>query len=427
MAQIGTFKRTKTGFSGHIRTLALDAKLILVPVAKSDAENAPDYRVHLGDSDGPEIGPEIGAAWKRTGEKAGDYISLLIDDPALTQPIRANLFQSSDDKSAWILNWNRPPKRGERIDRMRHVLPIACGTVRRGPIPLFAERPSHPFVPLDDPSAVARGRGQGRPSAGACALPMTEASTMACWRRRGDWAGSRFTLPLLVGLLTIGSPVAPISALAAPVGQLTASDPYAAHVAEASRRFAIPTAWIRAVMRVESRGDRGAVSRKGALGLMQLMPKTWAQLRARYGLGRDPFDPRDNILAGAAYLREMRDRYGSPGFLAAYNAGPGRYEDYRDRLRPLPPETVAYVAALAPFVEGGAIPEPVALVAFHGSSWTRAPLFIVRADGAPNADQTPFDPPARAASTVVPVRDLTAIAPQSDGLFVALSTPGRTP
>ena len=57
---------------------------------------------------------------------------------------------------------------------------------------------------------------------------------------------------------------------------------------------------------------------------MQIMPATWGQLRARYGLGPDPFDVRDNIMAGAAYLRELHDRYGSPGFLAAYNAGPGR-------------------------------------------------------------------------------------------------------
>src|SRR3546814_15524181 len=61
-------------------------------------------------------GPEIGAGWKRTGEKAGDYVSLQIDDPALALPIRANLFQSAEDKSAWSLHWNRPPKRGE-LDR----------------------------------------------------------------------------------------------------------------------------------------------------------------------------------------------------------------------------------------------------------------------------------------------------------------------
>ena len=110
MPQIGQFTRTKSGYSGRIRTLSLDAEIVLVPAEHSDAENAPDYRVHLGDDDGPEVG----AGWKRTGEKAGDYVSLLIDDPAFAQPIRANLFQSGDDKSAWGLHWNRPPKRGER-------------------------------------------------------------------------------------------------------------------------------------------------------------------------------------------------------------------------------------------------------------------------------------------------------------------------
>ena len=100
----------------------------------------------------------------------------------------------------------------------------------------------------------------------------------------------------------------------------------ASHVAEASQRFGIPEGWIYAVMRTESAGRIGAVSSAGAMGLMQLMPGTWARQRARFGLGADPFNPRDNILAGAAYLREMHDRYGAPGFLAAYNAGPGAVE-----------------------------------------------------------------------------------------------------
>jgi soluble lytic murein transglycosylase-like protein len=51
--------------------------------------------------------------------------------------------------------------------------------------------------------------------------------------------------------------------------------------------------------------------------LMQVMPAAWAALRSRYGLGADPYDAHDNILTGAAYLRELQDRYGSPGFLAA--------------------------------------------------------------------------------------------------------------
>ena len=113
MAQIGTFKRTKAGISGRIRTLALDAELILVPVDKRDAENAPDYRIHLGDADGSEVGPEVGAGWKRTGEKAGEYVSLQLDDPTFARPIRANLFQADDTGTAFDLLWNRPPRRNE--------------------------------------------------------------------------------------------------------------------------------------------------------------------------------------------------------------------------------------------------------------------------------------------------------------------------
>ena len=110
MAQIGQFTRDKSGFTGRIQTLSFTHDLSLVPADSSDAENAPDYRVHLGDSEGLEIG----AGWKRTGEKAGEYVSLLIDDPTLTQPIRANLFRSTDAHATWVLNWNRPPKRAER-------------------------------------------------------------------------------------------------------------------------------------------------------------------------------------------------------------------------------------------------------------------------------------------------------------------------
>ena len=113
------------------------------------------------------------------------------------------------------------------------------------------------------------------------------------------------------------------------------------HVAEAARHFGIPEAWIWAVMHVESRGDPQAISPAGAMGLMQIMPATWAELRGRYGLGADPFDPRDNVFAGAAYLREMFDRYGdTASMLAAYNAGPGRI---RNGALPRIAETQAYV------------------------------------------------------------------------------------
>jgi uncharacterized protein (DUF736 family) len=110
MSQIGQFTRSKSGFSGHVRTLTLDIALNLVPAEPSDAENAPDYRLHLGEEDGPEVG----AGWKRSSEKAGNFVSLLIDDPVFMQPIRANLFQSADDKTVWTLHWNRPSKRSER-------------------------------------------------------------------------------------------------------------------------------------------------------------------------------------------------------------------------------------------------------------------------------------------------------------------------
>ncbi|MEQ7155119.1 lytic transglycosylase domain-containing protein [Brevundimonas aurifodinae] len=130
-----------------------------------------------------------------------------------------------------------------------------------------------------------------------------------------------------------------------------AADPIAAAISEASIRFAVPEPWIRAVMRVESAGNVDAVSHAGAMGLMQVMPDTYAELRIRHGLGSDPFDVRDNILAGTAYLREMFDRYGSPGFLAAYNAGPGRWEQHIYGGRPLPGETTRYLARLAPRVQ----------------------------------------------------------------------------
>lgn len=125
------------------------------------------------------------------------------------------------------------------------------------------------------------------------------------------------------------------------------------HVTEASQRFGIPEHWIYAVMKTESRGRILAVSPAGAMGLMQIMPATWASLRARYRLGNNAYDPRDNIHAGTAYLREMYDQFGTPGFLAAYNAGPGRYLDYVRNGRVLPAETRAYVAKIMPMIANG--------------------------------------------------------------------------
>lgn len=158
------------------------------------------------------------------------------------------------------------------------------------------------------------------------------------------------------------------------------TSPIAGYVTEAAQRAGIPEAWIWSVMRVESAGDVRAVSRAGAMGLMQLMPATWVTIRQRLGLGNDPFDPHDNVLAGAFFLRAMHDRYGAPGFLAAYNAGPGRYEDYLHRRRALPAETIAYLARLAPAVGGAPVADP--------NAWMRAGLFAGPAAVQPGAPAT---------------------------------------
>jgi hypothetical protein len=196
--------------------------------------------------------------------------------------------------------------------------------------------------------------------------------------------------------------------------------PIAATVTEAAKRFGIPASWIAAVMQAESGRDARALSPRGAMGLMQIMPQTWATLRPRYGLGADPFDPHDNIIAGAAYLRELHDRYGSPGFLAAYNAGPARYEDHVATGQPLPAETRAYVALLAPMVSDGVISD-AAVLPVAARSWTEAPLFTVRADDHSATDQQAAEQHADHHATDTGAQDLTALAPQSDGLFVQTS------
>jgi hypothetical protein len=233
---------------------------------------------------------------------------------------------------------------------------------------------------------------------------------------------ARFALLLLIGLAPACTLGGVLPTKAAPIERPTDGDPYAVHVAEAARRFGISPTWIRAVMQIESRAQRDAVSPKGATGLMQIMPDTWSELRARYALAGDPFDPRDNIIAGAAYLRELHERYGSPGFLAAYNAGPRRYEDYLGGRRSLPSETVAYVAALTPLIEGNDSARPAIRSVSGLSLWIKAPLFVgwtdsTRAANHPAPIRTATDTTAAAGT-----RDLSAIAPRSDGLFVALSS-----
>ena len=136
----------------------------------------------------------------------------------------------------------------------------------------------------------------------------------------------------------------------------SASDPWGPYIIEASARYDVPQSWIRGVIHQESSGLQFmadgtlTISDKGAMGLMQVMPETYDELRGRYGLGDDPYDPHSNILAGTAYLREMYDQYGMPAFLAAYNAGPGRLDKYLANTAALPDETRRYVAMIAPVI-----------------------------------------------------------------------------
>jgi hypothetical protein len=153
---------------------------------------------------------------------------------------------------------------------------------------------------------------------------------------QSDAAGSAVTLTI------------PHVAMSSPV------DEWAPLMDEASRKFGIPVAWIRAVMRVESGGQTmldGApvTSPAGAMGLMQVTPDSYAEMQNRYALDADPYDPHDNILAGTAYLREMYQRYGYPDLFAAYNAGPARFDEFLYGGAPLPAETMAYLEKLGHF------------------------------------------------------------------------------
>ena len=174
---------------------------------------------------------------------------------------------------------------------------------------------------------------------------------------RNTKANARLTaLSLLIATFSLSASLVDAASLP-PVGPSTVPD-IAVIEAEASQRFGLPVTWIDAVLQAESAGDPGSVSPKGAMGLMQLMPQTWLELRDSLGLGSNPFDAHDNILAGAAYLRALYDRYGVPGFLAAYNAGPARWEQHLLTNEPLPLETQAYVDHLAPIIRSAAMEGP---------------------------------------------------------------------
>lgn len=212
-------------------------------------------------------------------------------------------------------------------------------------------------------------------------------------------------LPGLCLALGVGSVTAPLAASATAPDQF-AAHPYAPHVAEASQRFGIPELWIWAVMRAESRGNSRAVSPAGAMGLMQIMPGTWAMLTERHRLGSDPFDVRASILGGTAYLRAMWDRYGDVSLmLAAYNAGPGRADDYANGRRRLPAETVSYVAQISPSLGIASTAASAPMPTPAPPSWRQAALFAAREAGGADV--------LTDATSVQPERAINAPSPAS--------------
>jgi hypothetical protein len=257
---------------------------------------------------------------------------------------------------------------------------------------------------------------------------LTAASTLAGWRFGGERSSRRYAVLLLACGITLGAGPATTLAQSAPVPRTVATDPHGGHIAEASQRFGIPELWIRAVLRAESAGDVRAISSAGAIGLMQVMPDTWAGLRARYRLGRDPYDPRENILAGTAYMREMWDRYGNvAAMLAAYNAGPSRYDDHRATGRPLPAETRAYVAALAPTLSGAVAAGTPQKQSAPPPDWRAAPLFVMRPSDRRSADPVQTIGTSGDARPTVPVRERRDAEPRDGSMFVASADDARAP
>jgi hypothetical protein len=323
--------------------------------------------------------------------------------------------------------------------------------------PLIDRAPVKPFDPIACQAATPRSEGQGRPDAcrsfRAFMAPQFTASKsgrrslvldgsehggrLQARRDRGACAFICRGIAALSASVILALPASTVCAEpsahrqrpAHPDSVIAFSDPWSTHIKEAAKRFAIPERLLRAVMHVESVGDVHAVSSKGAMGLMQIMPATWEELRAKYRLGDDPYQPRDNIFAGAAYLREMLDRFGRNGFLAAYNAGPGRYEEHLVTGRPLPRETIDYVRKLAPLINGSV---PIPMRARQGAgraSALEAAIFAhvvnTRNSSAPQGERetnvpvetvfTAIRSPSVRAPVDKAVTDLTALVPQPDG------------
>ncbi|WBO24297.1 lytic transglycosylase domain-containing protein [Sphingomonas abietis] len=200
-------------------------------------------------------------------------------------------------------------------------------------------------------------------------------------------------------------------------------------ISQAANRFNVPEAWIAAVMEAESGGrtslnGRPITSRAGAMGLMQLMPRTWEMMRREHHLGDDPYDTNDNILAGAAWLRVLADRFGYPGLFAAYNAGPARYAEHLRSGTPLPKETRRYIASLTQMPATAStptemLPETGLFFALGDTKGVRqSPVHSPNGGASNTSDDGTSAPPDRPSGHATRVAQPAARA----GLFISLST-----
>ncbi|HEY0123223.1 MAG TPA: DUF736 family protein [Rhizobium sp.] len=450
MSQIGTFTRTPDGFFGRIRTLTLDAEVAILPADDTDAENAPEHRVFLD-------GVEVGAAWERTSEKAGTWLSLTIDDPSFAEPVRARLFEADAKKGTWGLHWSRRMRRDSERD-------VMCGNrscTSFFSLPSIDHVPVTPLDPIANVEAVARSEGQGRRRFFRLTVMLSTVARPENIGRRRSLAldrsehdgrlmghrdgGACATVPAIMAMFCASMIVTAFSspafagkrAIDTPNDRATVAssardrshsrspidaddaDPWSEHIAEAASRFAIPERWIRAVMAVESAGDVRALSSAGAMGLMQIMPATWEELRLKHGFGNDAYDVRNNILAGSAYLRAMHDRYGSiAAMLAAYNAGPGRYERHLAGER-LPAETIAYVARVMPMIGADSDIPLSARRSSDDRKTATTPIFAGSSIDRHHDVKTAADLPAERGHVTV----RSTFSPLSDGLFVRRPEP----
>ncbi|MEV5023073.1 lytic transglycosylase domain-containing protein [Sphingobium sp. LMA1-1-1.1] len=270
--------------------------------------------------------------------------------------------------------------------------PAGCAAPRRR-----RRRPSAARVAGLHPAGPGHGVPAHDRDPGLVRRALFRADSGARCHRQGDPAVAALRRLALGFALLFAAPASANSQEIDPVAR------WHAEIADASVRFGVPVAWIERVMRAESGGmtmldGRPITSRAGAIGLMQLMPATWAAMRATYGLGGNPHDPHDNILAGTAYLRAMYDRFGYPGLFGAYNAGPGRYAAYLATGRPLPGETRAYLATLSGTGPQDMRPTPSA------SRGSPPPLFVVLSTAANSSDQSPSRAPDASPNPLFAVR-----------------------